>query len=131
MRIVLSAATTGEIQPIIDLLSQNNVRWSSELEILITGIGQVATTYALTKYISANQPDMIIQAGIAGCFGDIPLGTPLFIESDSFADLGVWEQSSFKTIYDLNLADQNEHPFSMGSLLIPGKNYWLLFLWKK
>jgi len=79
----------------------------------------VATTYSLTNTINKNRPDIILQAGIGGCFTEKDLCETLLIKEDSFADMGVMENNQFKSIFDLNLANKNDFPFSNGSLINP------------
>ena len=43
------------------------------------------------------------------------------ITADAPADIGVWENGDFKTIFDLQLADKNDPPFTNGFLLNPYK----------
>lgn len=131
MYILLVAATTFEIQPVMDLLKdpfQNKASRNPdglpdfhETDILITGVGSIATTYTLTRQIGRRKPDMIIQAGIAGCFTQKAAGEVVAIKEESLADLGVWEDRRFKTLFDLNLAPPDVSPFSKGLLINPYK----------
>src|SRR5256885_1907010 len=105
MYILLVAATTFEIQPVMDLLKGPFLDKTSgnpdalpgfhETDILITGVGSIATTYALMRQIGRKKPDMIIQAGIAGCFTQKAAGEVVAIKEESLADLGVWEDRRF------------------------------------
>lgn len=64
---------------------------------------------------------MILQAGIAGCFTNHNLAEIVIIKEDSFGDMGVTENNSFKNVFDLNLADKNACPFSNGLLINPNE----------
>jgi len=122
MNLLLTAATAAEIQPVIDHLEKNElIPHSHEVEVLITGVGAVATTWSLARTIINRRPDLIIQAGIAGCFREYEPGKTLAIEEDSFGDLGVWENNRFNTIFDLKLADDSEPPYTNGTLANPNK----------
>src|ERR1700736_81497 len=75
MHILLVAATTFEIQPTIDYLAKKAPSRGEQefpgahlVAPLITGVGSVATTWSLMRQIGMDRPDLIIQAGIAGCF---------------------------------------------------------------
>ena len=68
MEILLAAATSFEIQPTIDYLNANSP--SVSVTPLITGVGSLATGYALTRQIGISRPAVVIQAGIAGCLTD-------------------------------------------------------------
>jgi futalosine hydrolase len=135
MYILLAAATTFEIQPAIAFLKNSGqhdghppspktrpeTETRPETGILITGVGSIATTHSLMRQIGRRKPDLIIQAGIAGCFtGRIP-GEVVAIQEESLADMGVWEDGLFKTLFDLNLAGQDTPPYSGGMLINPYK----------
>ena len=122
MYLLLTAATVAEIQPSVDFLEKNNFTLQSHrVEVLVTGVGAVATTYFLTSNIRNHRPDIIIQAGIAGSFRQNKLGEVVSVEQDSFADMGVWENDQFINIFDLKLADENKSPFINRSLVNPNQ----------
>ena len=122
MYLLLTAATAAEIQPVIDFLEKNDFAIQPhEAEVLITGVGAVATTYLLSYNINTHRPDLIIQAGIAGSFRADEPGKTLAIEQDSFGDIGVWEKGQFKNIFDLHLADDNQVPFTNRWLVNPNQ----------
>ena len=127
MHILLAAATTFEIQPTIDYLA-NKAPSGGEPDLpgpvpivapLITGVGSLATTWSLMRQIGRDRPDLIIQAGIAGCFTGRKHGEVVAIREETLADLGVWEEQRFKTLFDLKLADSEAPPFSGGKLVNP------------
>jgi futalosine hydrolase len=122
MHILLAAATTFEIQPTIDFLlnpDSGPLTPSHRCPVLITGIGGLATTWSLMRQIGRDRPDLIIQAGVAGCFTERQLGEVVLVDEEILADLGVWEDQQFKTLFDLRLADANTQPFSNGRLINP------------
>lgn len=120
MYILLAAATSFEIQPTIDQLKEKvpPVK-SQETEVLITGIGSLSTVYALMRQIGRRKPDIVIQAGIAGCFTPGRIGEVLAVKEEVLGDLGVQEQQQFRTVFDLNLTDPNAAPFSKSLLVNP------------
>lgn len=121
MNCLLIAATTKEITPFLDYY--RNSRNKPDVDILITGIGLTATTYALAKQISLKKPDLIIQAGIAGCFDkNISLGSVVIIKQDTIADLSVMENKELKTMFDLKLISLSQFPYRNGWLANPGKD---------
>jgi futalosine hydrolase len=123
MYILLIAATGIEIQPAADYFKKNgDAARNREIETLLTGIGSVSTTYFLTRKIQARRPDLIIQAGIAGCFGEKKLAELVTVKEDSFADMGAVEDGQFKNIFDLRLADKDSPPFRNGVLINPHEN---------
>jgi len=118
MHILLAAATTFEIQPTIDALDKTG-NSEAKPQVLITGVGGIATTWALMRQIGSRRPDLVIQAGIAGCFTGHPPGAVFVIVDDRPADMGVWEKGNFHTPFDMGLADADAPPFSGGRLINP------------
>jgi len=127
MYLLLAAATAAEIQPVIDFLEKRDFTIQPhEVEVLITGVGAVATTYLLTHNINNHRPGLIIQAGIAGSFREYEPGKTVAIEGDTFGDMGAWENNQFKNIFDLKLADDNQAPFINRFLINPYQKLLLL-----
>src|SRR5687768_5288054 len=121
MIILLAAATSAEIKPFIDYYRNQPGVFPHQVDVVITGIGLVAATYSLSKQTSLKQPDLIIQAGIGGCFDKtIALGVVLAVKQDRIADLGVVESGRFLDLADLGLLRKNQFPFTNGWL--PNKN---------
>ena len=122
MNILIIAATSKEIQQAIDFINiKNHEQKNHEINVLITGIGSVSTTYFLTDFINKKNPDIILQAGIAGCFSQKKLGEVVLIKEDFFGDVGVIENNKFKNIFELNLLNENDAPFINGILCNPNK----------
>jgi futalosine hydrolase len=115
MQILVVSATEQEIKPAIPFFLKNKI------DVLIAGIGGVATTHSLNRYCHKNRPGVIIQAGVGGCFNENKLGEVFVIKEEIFADLGVWENKVFKTIFDLQLENRNTFPFKKGMLINPNK----------
>jgi futalosine hydrolase len=114
MQLLLCASTEFEIKPTIEFIRQENIH---EIEILITGVGMMATTYALTKTVLSKRPDFILQAGVAGCLNkNLPLTKIVIVENENIGDLGVEENGAFKTLFDLKLLDSNLLPWKNGKL---------------
>lgn len=120
MHILVIAATNHEIGQTANFFSgKKNDRSENTIEVMITGVGLVSTTYFLTKYINKTKPDIIIQAGIAGCFQLGKNNTIFVVNRDIISDMGVTENNIFKDIFDLNLAGKNDSPFNDGWLINP------------
>ena len=114
MQILLCAATEIEIASTIDLITSKN---SHDIDILITGVGMVAATYNLAKTISIKKPRFILQAGVAGCLDErLPLTKIVVVENEMIGDLGVEENNSFTSVFDMNLVDKNVFPWKNGKL---------------
>jgi futalosine hydrolase len=85
--ILLVSATSLEIQPTIDFLKENP---NPNVEVLVTGIGMMATTFALTKRLSKGFEGICINVGIAGAFPKtIEIGTVFQVEKERLGDFGV------------------------------------------
>ncbi len=117
MKLCIAAATIMEIE---HLLESPLMR---DHQLVITGVGSVATAYHLTKIIKDHNPDLIIQAGIAGGFDiNLELGQVLTIKRDRIADLGVEEKGQWNDLVDLGLAHENDAPFNGGWLVNENAN---------
>lgn len=119
MKITLLAATAAEIQPTIDLLDSGIQPWKNiEVDLLTTGVGLPATIYHLTKYLGQKQPDMIVNAGIAGALSEqIMLGEVVLVQSETFGDLGAEDQTGkFLSLSELGLLDPQTPPFQNGKI---------------
>lgn len=121
MKILLTAATTFEIEPTLQLIEKKGLSSDNEIEILITGIGPVNATYLLTTTIQNKKPDLVIQAGIAGSFNfnDLPAGKTVLVKYDAWGDLGMEEKGNFTTVFDAGFAGKNHPPFTDGWLINP------------
>lgn len=110
MPICIVAATKPELQ------SCN----TGNCDVLITGVGTAAAVYHLTNYLHRNKPSLIIQVGIAGSFDEtLELGTAVVISAERFADLGVQESNRWRDVFDMQLTQLNELPYTNGWLINP------------
>lgn len=121
MNILIVAATSAEIQSTIDFLKLNNFKTrKNEFRLLITGVGQMAATYFLTRSLQATRPDYVIQAGIAGSFhSELPPGSVVYVEEELTGDMGAEEGHEFRDLFDLGLVEENQFPFRGKSLINP------------
>jgi futalosine hydrolase len=88
-------------------------------------MGLTASTYAITKQLQTKKYDIVIQAGIAGCHtNNFLLGDVVVIKDEAIADMGVVENKSFHTIFDMKLVKPNEAPYQQQKLKNPNK-IWL------
>ena len=80
-------------------------------EILITGVGMVATAFALGKHLASNHYDLVINLGIAGSFDrNIALGEVLEITEDTFAELGAENDNEFLSIDEMGFGTGTYKP---------------------
>lgn len=87
-------------------------------EPLVTGIGSMATAWAITHWFTLNpKPDLAINSGIAGSFReDIVVGDVVLPVSDCFADAGVEADDGFFTLAEAGLEDPDKFPFAGGRI---------------
>jgi futalosine hydrolase len=126
MKILIVAATWMEVKLLDDELNsfdENDgfIRSGNfngnNIDILITGIGTVFTTYHLTRVLNQNNYDMIMNAGIAGSLNkDLKIGEVVNVVSDEFADLGVERKEEFLTLFESGFVRPDEFPFKNGQL---------------
>lgn len=120
MNVLIVAATVLEISPFLEQYRSGKDLFAKNIsaDVLITGIGLTASTYSLTRQLRVKRPDMIIQAGVGGCFDrNIALGTVFAIKQEAIADQSVIELDQLKTMFDLDLVPENQYPFSKGWLV--------------
>lgn len=120
MNILLSAATPFEILPFLEYYRHAHTKLPGghSIDVLLTGVGLTATTYALTRQVRLKRPVLIIQAGMGGCSDrQIPLGTLFAIKQDRIADQGVTESKKFRSLVDLGLMKKDQFPFKNGWLV--------------
>lgn len=128
MKILVIAATEAEIAPSIKQIAhsytaENELTFRKnnlQIQFAIVGVGTVATTFHLTQLLTTRTYDIVIQAGIAGCFDrEIPLGTVLYTINDTFADLGAMDNTDFIDAFALGLINANIPPFTNKLLTNP------------
>jgi futalosine hydrolase len=116
MQCLLVSATSFETDAFFNNLPSEAVQWKR----LVTGVGMTATAYQLTKHLAQYQPDLVVQAGIAGTFKpSLDTDVVVAIDSDVFGDLGVDEKGRWKDVFDLGFGDKNRSPFTDGRLVNP------------
>jgi futalosine hydrolase len=91
-------------------------------DIIVTGVGGAAMSWALQKRFSSTpMPFLVINAGIAGSYADTLIPGDIVIPgSDCFADMGVDDNGSFKSVFSACLADPDVWPFSGGRIHCSG-----------
>jgi futalosine hydrolase len=129
MEILLVAATPFEILPVQDWLKKEfsvekdgTFRKNGlQVSVLITGVGITATAWSLGRYFARKQPDLAINAGIAGAFDrSLQLGTVVHVVSERFGDLGVEEaDGTFTDLFGLGLLEPAEKPYVNAHLYNP------------
>jgi len=120
MRVIITAAThlemAGCAKKALPLFKHTKL----DISFHATGIGALAAAVELTKLALTEQPDLIVQMGIAGCYPKTaPLGKVWVIGSETIADLGVREKGLFKDLFDSGLQKDNQAPFKKRKLPNP------------
>jgi futalosine hydrolase len=122
LKILIVAAASREVKQLSDKLEfmqSINANYTCHkygtllVDILITGVGSIFTTYNLTKALNATDYDLAINIGIAGSFDYfLEQGFVVNVIQDQFADLGVEEDNNFYTLSEKELMNENIYPFS-------------------
>ena len=101
-----------------EIMSDNDRLESFETDLLITGVGSMATAWSLKQWITLNEkPDLAINAGIAGSFNErLNIGDVVMPVSDCFADAGVEDGENFLTLSESGLISANDFPYKDGLL---------------
>jgi futalosine hydrolase len=121
MRVIITAATNLELDGCAKKASQLFKKSKLKISFHATGIGMLASGVKLTQLITAHQPDLIIQMGIAGGYIKTePLGKIWVVTSEAIADLGVREKGIFTDLFDSQLIKENEAPFKKRKLINQG-----------
>jgi len=130
MRILVVVATEKEVGPLIsefgisisDLSKTGNQDsntsansdcqlLTANCQLLISGVGMVATAFALGRHLSANTYDLVVNLGIAGSFDrDIAVGDVVEITEDTFAELGAEDDLNFLPIADMGFGEASFYP---------------------
>ncbi len=121
---LLVAATCAEADSLntikeIQVIPGGYLFAETEISMLVTGVGSVATAWALTKWISSNsKPDLAINIGIAGSYRyDLEIGEVVMPVTDCFADAGIDTGKGFLTLAEAGMEDPDSFPFRNGKIV--------------
>ena len=117
MKILLVAATKAEIEPFLSHYSSDagslfeKIIGNHQLNILITGVGMVATAFSMAKTLSAQTYNLAINAGISGSFkSSFKPGEICFVKEDIFAELGAEDGNDFLPVDILGFGKSSYSP---------------------
>lgn len=126
MELLLVSATAMEIRPFLQRMTLAEVideertayRYRDvNMDVLIPGVGMVATAYHLGRLFKHRSYDLAINAGIAGTFDrSIAVGSVVHVTSDCIPELGAEDGEQFLTLFDLGLTDPDSPPYRQGRL---------------
>ncbi|HEY2350554.1 MAG TPA: futalosine hydrolase [Puia sp.] len=123
MHLLLLSATDIEISETATWLSNHSLDLNAlKPKLLIGGIGQLQTAWALQNRIRLERPDLVIQAGIGGAPAKEDIGKVYAISSEKIADLGAMEKTGFTDIFEMGLENPDRFPFHNGKLINPYKS---------
>jgi futalosine hydrolase len=130
VRVLVVAATAAEIAPVVDRLEPAASRRKQErriasyrhgrrgIDILVTGVGMVATAAWCSRALTASRYDLALNVGLCGSFDPaIVVGAAVHVVSDRIAELGAEDDEAFLTVHKLQLLDENDFPYSNGRLV--------------
>lgn len=136
MKILLVSATLLEIKPLIDLMgisypkdvASYTITYNKKnIDVVITGIGMVATTYEVSKQLSISKYDLAINLGVAGSLKrNLKIGTVVNVVSDVFSELGAESGEKFLPLSKLkipeigNFTESIKNRFSIKNRVIQG-----------
>jgi futalosine hydrolase len=104
MRILVVAATELEIP-----LLQSHARNGHQIDVLITGVGMVATAARCARALAQNSFDLAFNFGVCGSFDrSIEPGTVVHVIADCVAELGAEDGDRFVSMLELGLVKESE-----------------------
>jgi futalosine hydrolase len=107
MKTLVVAATKAELAFFYQHyhLPEKDFVETRHFDLLITGVGMVATAFALGQYLT-NKYQLVVNVGIAGCFDrNIALGSLVNITEDIFSELGAENGNDFLSIAELGFGE--------------------------
>ncbi len=119
MRVFITAATVGEWMPCFTRLDKLYTEKSRRFKVYFhqSGVGMLASTFSLAKLVLEEKPDLLLQAGLAGCFdASVDLGKVVAVEKDLAGDIGVEENGKWRDLFNMKLERSNYHPYEKAAL---------------
>jgi futalosine hydrolase len=118
VRILIVAATDPELAPMLermystptgDTCTDRYTHGAHEIDVLITGVGMVATAAWCSRALTQSPYDFALNLGVCGTFDSfIDLGTVVHVVSDRIAELGAEDGDQFLTLEQLELSGESE-----------------------
>ncbi|MBV8390647.1 MAG: futalosine hydrolase [Mucilaginibacter sp.] len=109
MRILVVSATefeVGDLKSEVGSQSQESRSKNQDIDFLVTGVGMVATAFALGRHLATHQYDLAINLGIAGSFDrNITLGEVVEVLEDQLSELGAEDDETFLPIETLGIGE--------------------------
>ena len=92
-----------------------------KVDVLITGIGILNTTFTLMDYLSRKSPDLWIQVGVGGALDrNMAIGDVFLIESEYLFGFGAQDKDgTILNPFELGWISANEFPYNNEKLVCP------------
>jgi futalosine hydrolase len=121
--VLVVAATRAELEPLIAAVANpvahhrvlSGTIGGHKLDVLLTGVGMVATGVWCTRALAIGGYDVALNFGVCGSFNPaFPLSSAVHVTSDALPELGVEDGANFLSLHDIGLLDRDEFPWSGG-----------------
>lgn len=128
MRILIVSATEMEIAPVVEKLRATpgdldtrlraGAYRGSSVDVLVTGVGMVATAAWCSRVLAQARYDLALNCGVCGSFDPVLRpGRVAHVVADRIAELGAEDGEAFLSVEELKLLDEDEFPFTAGQLV--------------
>jgi futalosine hydrolase len=128
MRLLILAATAMEIAPLAAALgapapgdSERMRTWRRgphDVDLLITGVGMVATAAWCSRALARTEYDVALNVGVCGSFdAAFAPGAVVHVISDRIAELGAEDADRFLSVEELKLLDPSDGPLARAELV--------------
>jgi futalosine hydrolase len=127
VRILIVSATAMELAPLVAALdgveepkprTRRYRRGGQELDVLVTGVGMIATAVWSSRALTETPYDVALNLGMCGAFDrSLVPGTVVHVVTERIAELGAEDGDGFLTLQALQLGDDNVFPFTDGRLV--------------
>ena len=118
MRILIVAATDPEVAPILapmystptgDPCVDTYTHGAHEIDVLITGVGMVATAAWCSRALTRTSYDLALNLGVCGSFDEfIEPGMVVHVVTDRIVELGAEDGERFLTLEELQLPGESD-----------------------
>lgn len=89
-----------------------------KLDVLLTGVGMVATAVWATRALAIGGYDLALNLGVCGSFNPaFTPGTAVHVTSEQLPELGAEDGEAFLPLQDLGLLDPDAFPYTGGRLV--------------
>ena len=127
MPVLVVAATLAEVDPFVAGLNRvaeagpRSTRYTGygrEIDVLVTGVGMVATSSWCSRALATKPFDLALNLGVCGSFKTaLAPPTVVHVVSDRLVELGAEDGDDFLTIQQMHLLGDDEFPFTGGRLV--------------